>query len=179
MRTLAIDHVHFATRQRADGDRDTRRDVNVMQAAFVKDIEVVSDGTTLARFGGADLNALLTNPVREGQSRQLRHRVPTRSARVQVAQFRCRRAYPHHVASPNHAGDTGTIEGDAIDVQGTPLATPGPPLSGEVWMAAGGPSNRAPHRHAVFQLDGKLRISQRFAIDSVTQSGRPEGCLKP
>jgi murein DD-endopeptidase len=41
----------------------------------------------------------------------------------------------------------------------------GPPLRGEGWMAANGPSNDSEHRRSINVIGGKARISQRFAID--------------
>jgi N-acyl-D-amino-acid deacylase len=41
----------------------------------------------------------------------------------------------------------------------------GPPLSGDSWLAANGPSNTSGHRRSLLALDGAARIPQRFAID--------------
>lgn len=41
------------------------------------------------------------------------------------------------------------------------------PLDGAGWFANQGPDNDSNHRRALFYLDGKLHISQRFAIDWV------------
>ena len=43
----------------------------------------------------------------------------------------------------------------------------GPPLRGENWIAANGPSNTSIHRRALIPLNGNVRIAQRFAIDWV------------
>ncbi len=40
-----------------------------------------------------------------------------------------------------------------------------PPLRGDSWMAGNGPSNTSPHRRTIIPIDGRARISQRFAID--------------
>ncbi|HXJ95906.1 MAG TPA: M23 family metallopeptidase [Terriglobia bacterium] len=47
------------------------------------------------------------------------------------------------------------------------VAVIGPPLRGSDWMAANGPSNTSAHRRALIPIDGRARISQRFAIDWV------------
>jgi hypothetical protein len=47
------------------------------------------------------------------------------------------------------------------------VALIGPPLRGSDWMAANGPSNTSAHRRALIPIDGRARISQRFAIDWV------------
>ena len=39
------------------------------------------------------------------------------------------------------------------------------PLKGKNWVVANGASNTSPHRQTLIALDGKARISQRFAID--------------
>lgn len=42
-----------------------------------------------------------------------------------------------------------------------------PPLKGEHWLAANGPSNSSGHRRALIPIDGHGAIAQRFAIDWV------------
>jgi murein DD-endopeptidase MepM/ murein hydrolase activator NlpD len=42
-----------------------------------------------------------------------------------------------------------------------------PPLSGEHWVAANGPSNTSVHRRTLFSIEGRATIAQRFAIDWV------------
>jgi murein DD-endopeptidase MepM/ murein hydrolase activator NlpD len=42
-----------------------------------------------------------------------------------------------------------------------------PPLRGDNWQAANGPSNTSGHRRTIIPIDGKGRIAQRFAIDWV------------
>jgi murein DD-endopeptidase len=41
----------------------------------------------------------------------------------------------------------------------------GPPLRGGLWLASHGLSNASSHRRTLITLNGKMRISQRFAID--------------
>ncbi len=48
-----------------------------------------------------------------------------------------------------------------------PVVVISPPLTGEFWVAANGPSNTSAHRRALIELDGRSYISQRFAIDWV------------
>jgi murein DD-endopeptidase MepM/ murein hydrolase activator NlpD len=40
-----------------------------------------------------------------------------------------------------------------------------PPFRGGIWLAGNGPSNTSAHRRSVIALEGRARISQRFAID--------------
>jgi murein DD-endopeptidase MepM/ murein hydrolase activator NlpD len=42
-----------------------------------------------------------------------------------------------------------------------------PPLRGDHWVAANGPSNTSVHRRALLPIQGRAMISQRFAIDWV------------
>jgi murein DD-endopeptidase len=42
-----------------------------------------------------------------------------------------------------------------------------PPLRGDHWLAANGPSNTSGHRRALIPINGRAVISQRFAIDWV------------
>lgn len=42
-----------------------------------------------------------------------------------------------------------------------------PPLKGDGWLAANGPSNTSGHRRAMLPVDGAAHIAQRFAIDWV------------
>ncbi len=48
-----------------------------------------------------------------------------------------------------------------------------PPLHGDGWLAANGPSNTSGHRRGVITIDGQARIPQRFAIDWLQI--RPDG----
>lgn len=59
-----------------------------------------------------------------------------------------------------------TIETAAIPV-GRGAVEIGPPLRGDHWLAANGPSNTSGHRRALIPIDGHAVISQRFAIDWV------------
>jgi hypothetical protein len=45
------------------------------------------------------------------------------------------------------------------------VKTIGPPLSGDSWLAANGPSNASQHRRALVSVDGAARVPQRFATD--------------
>lgn len=56
---------------------------------------------------------------------------------------------------------------------GRDLSTIAPPLRGDNWLAANGPSNSSIHRRAIIPIDGRARIAQRFAIDWVRMA--PDG----
>jgi len=60
-----------------------------------------------------------------------------------------------------------TISGVAVAV--SPMSAPviGPPLEGDLWLAANGPDNGVGHRRTLLALAGQGRIAQRFATDWV------------
>jgi N-acyl-D-amino-acid deacylase len=63
--------------------------------------------------------------------------------------------------------------GGRTAVAGTPKSI-APPLSGDSWLAANGPSNASGHRRTLISVDGSARIPQRFAADwlQVAPDGR-------
>ncbi len=58
-----------------------------------------------------------------------------------------------------------TAETSATAVGRTPAIVISPPLRGDDWLAANGPSNTSGHRRALVSIDGHAYIAQRFAID--------------
>jgi len=60
-----------------------------------------------------------------------------------------------------------TLESVPIIVNRNPVVVISPPLRGENWLAANGPSNTSIHRRALNPLNGRAYISQRYAIDWV------------
>ena len=66
------------------------------------------------------------------------------------------------------AGDASTtLEVARVTVNRMQPIVITPPLRGEMWLAANGPSNTSGHRRALIAIDGRARIAQRFAIDWV------------
>ncbi|MGH9685220.1 MAG: M23 family metallopeptidase [Candidatus Acidiferrales bacterium] len=59
-----------------------------------------------------------------------------------------------------------TLETNPLPVHTGPIVIT-PPLRGDHWVAANGPSNTSGHRRALIPIDGRAVISQRFAIDWV------------
>ena len=57
------------------------------------------------------------------------------------------------------------VETSATAVVRTPAIVISPPLRGDDWLAANGPSNTSGHRRALIPFDGRAYIAQRFAID--------------
>jgi len=58
------------------------------------------------------------------------------------------------------------VETNPLHVRTGPVVI-SPPLRGDHWLAANGPSNTSGHRRALIPIDGHAVISQRFAIDWV------------
>ncbi|MGB6485144.1 MAG: M23 family metallopeptidase [Candidatus Acidiferrales bacterium] len=59
-----------------------------------------------------------------------------------------------------------SVETDPLTVRTGPIVIT-PPLRGDHWVAANGPSNTSGHRRALIPINGRAVISQRFAIDWV------------
>ncbi len=59
-----------------------------------------------------------------------------------------------------------SLETDPLPVRTGPIVI-SPPLRGDHWLAANGPSNTSAHRRALIPINGSAVISQRFAIDWV------------
>jgi murein DD-endopeptidase len=62
--------------------------------------------------------------------------------------------------------DPLVVETDPLPVRTGPIVVT-PPLRGDHWLAANGPSNTSGHRRALIPINGHAVISQRFAIDWV------------
>jgi hypothetical protein len=66
---------------------------------------------------------------------------------------------------PGEGRREGIVLGARVPIpRGEPLVID-PPLRGDRWVAANGLSNTSKHRRALYAVDGKARIAQRFAID--------------
>ncbi len=59
--------------------------------------------------------------------------------------------------------ETGPLH---VDYKAAPILI-GPPLRGNNWLAANGPSNTSSHRRAFFVANGRIYFPERFAIDFV------------
>jgi hypothetical protein len=72
---------------------------------------------------------------------------------------------------PGHGGsesdDPLTISGVDVPVSTTKPLVIGPPLEGDLWLAANGADNAVGHRRTLLALSGEARIAQRFAVDWV------------
>lgn len=74
-------------------------------------------------------------------------------------------------AAPDAPASRTILRGGELAVGGAPLRL-GPPLRGGGWLAANALSNEADHRRTIAVVDGKARISQRYAIDFVRLDAR-------
>lgn len=72
----------------------------------------------------------------------------------------------HHRLSMTWADRSATIDGAETGIDRQPLVNIGFPFkkAGQ-WVAINGPSNTSVHRRSPIPLEGKVNISQRFAID--------------
>jgi murein DD-endopeptidase len=139
-------------------------------------VEVLGDGqdaAPLARFVGDDLAKQMARPgageklpdkrrIAGGMRAVVFMWVTIDSAAAVPRSLRHRLAFAIEKVNGER-----TVEGASIEVRRAAPLVIGPPLRGEGWMAANGPSNRAEneHRRAINTVDGKARIAQRFAID--------------
>lgn len=144
-------------------------------------LEIVGgDGRSLAKYEGEELNTRLARPgVPEGPDKQ-RLGGGMRAIAYLWLTFETRSAVPavlRHTltARINPAADTAGTGGGAeikstgaeIKLQAGRQLVLSPPLRGDGWLAANGPSNTSGHRRALIPVGGAAHIAQRFAIDWV------------
>ncbi len=124
---------------------------------------VAKAGADSARFGGGAFGVVYmetTLPAGESTPAALAWRITVRD--------------PDPSAGARTLVDSVPIQGQmALDQRPAPVI--GLPFRGGDWVAANGPSNTSGHRRALIVVDGKARISQRFAIDWVKLG--PDGRL--
>jgi hypothetical protein len=68
------------------------------------------------------------------------------------------------VKGSDEPSETST-ETPPVPVDQKPVIVISPPLRGDNWMAANGPSDSSVHRRAILPIGGRAVIGQRFAID--------------
>ena len=137
-------------------------------------VEVVAAGAahkSLASFSGADLAAMMVHP---GQTAPDTSRIAPGSFVVIFLWVNVEKreeipeAISHRISSKIGDYPEGLmVETPATLVDRRPVAAIAPPLRGDSWVAANGPSNTSIHRRALVPVDGRAYISQRFAIDWV------------
>src|SRR5262245_49526699 len=128
-------------------------------------LEVLSGGTTIATYEGAELNTMLQRP---GSMNLTDNR--TIGPGLRAIAYIWITLEPNAIVptSLRHriTGGSQTVEGPVVPVSTKPI-TIGPPLRGANWLAANGPANGSVHRRALIPLNGAVHLAQRFAIDWV------------
>ncbi len=138
-------------------------------------VEVIAEASSpksLAQFNAANLQGMVVHPGQPGTADNpkltsgsiavvymwvtvnTREDIPTSITHLIRAKMG---TYPEDV----------TIEIPATPINRKPVVVISPPLAGDNWLAANGPSNTSLHRRALIPLNGRAYISQRFAIDWV------------
>ncbi len=130
-----------------------------------------SDRKTLASFAGADLHEMVVHPGDE----------PKDSATIGPGEFAVIYMWVNFdkledvPASIGHRisakiGDYPealSVDTQPETVERKPVRKIEPPVNGADWLAGNGPSNASLHRRALIAVNGRVFISQRFAIDWV------------
>jgi murein DD-endopeptidase len=125
--------------------------------------EVLHDTGTLASAEGTELNAMLAQPGSPGISD--RRMLPPGRRAVVYVWIPLAGPVPTRIRHRITIG-ANAIEGAAVS-PGPPPIEIGPPLAGDNWRAANGPSAGSGHRRALIAVGGRAVIAQRFAIDFV------------
>lgn len=139
-------------------------------------LEVASgDGRTLAKYEGEELSARLGRPGMPQGSDKLRLGGGLRAVAYLWLTFDTPSAVPavlrHNLTTRINPAADGGIEmkgtGAELTMRNGPPLVLSPPLRGDGWLAANGPSNASGHRRALIPVGGAAHIAQRFAIDWV------------
>ena len=130
-------------------------------------VEVLAGEAVIASYEGAALGSVLSRPgLKPGSADKL---VLGGGMRAVVFVWAAVDVAPRSLAHRVHyklGEQVTTIDGAVVGVKGTPVAL-APPLAGDRWVTAYGPTNEAPHRRTIIPLHGQARIPQRFATDWV------------
>jgi Peptidase family M23 len=130
---------------------------------LISRVDVLAGQTTIAGYEGADLLSLMS--LRPGATDR---RIVAAGQRAVVLFFI--NIDPAALPRPlQHRVTIGelNVTSPAVSVSAdTPVAI-APPLRGDGWRAANGPSRDSGHRRALIAVEGGAHIAQRFAIDWV------------
>jgi murein DD-endopeptidase MepM/ murein hydrolase activator NlpD len=138
----------------------------------LKKIEVLGDGKVVAQYEGADLNGLLRKL--DGSKGTEARSIPPGVTAVAFLVVALDSGAPvPKVLRHRVSVEDFSTEGGAVRVSTVKPRVLGPPLRGDNWIAANGPSNTSGHRRAMLPVNGAFHIAQRFAIDWV-QKGADE-----
>ena len=134
--------------------------------ALLQRVQVLNGDSILATFEGTELHALLARPGTRDLTDNRRLGPGLRAvAFIWISLDKdagIPKALRHRIAASDRS-----VEGGSIVVTSASLKLLSPPLRGSGWLAAAGPANTSAHRRALLPLQGKVQISQRFAIDWV------------
>ena len=136
-------------------------------------IEVGGDQAVLARYEGDDLGGRILRIGAPPETGAARQRISGGMRTVVYAWVTVETgvaipsALQHRLSFKVGAWpEELTIESAPIAVGRVPIVI-SPPMRGDGWLAANGPSNTSGHRRALIPVDGGAHIAQRFAIDWV------------
>ncbi len=148
--------------------------VNMFQwSCTLTGVEIVSNDSahrSLAKFAGSALEGMIERP---GQTVPQKSKLEPGTQAVVFLWVTLDRAedVPQMVRHQLRAklgsyAEELTVETAPLAV-GSGVAVIAPPLKGDHWASANGPSNISVHRRALIPIDGRAVIAQRFAIDWV------------
>ena len=132
-------------------------------------------GRTIAKYEGEELKARLARPGVPPSTDKQRLGGGLRAVAYLWLIFDTPSAVPaalrHSLTARIDPAANGGLEikgaGGEITVGNGPPLVIAPPLRGDGWLAANGPSNTSGHRRALIPVGGAAHIAQRFAIDWV------------
>lgn len=142
-------------------------------------LEVLSsDGKPIAEYEGKDLNDRLARPGVTQNTEKQKLGGGLRAVAFLWLTFDAPSALPatlrHRLTTKMNVTAEGKTseaeikgEGAEIKLRNAPPPIISPPLRGDGWLAANGPSNTSVHRRALIPTSGAAHIAQRFAIDWV------------
>ena len=136
------------------------------------------DGKPLAEYEAAELGNRLGRPGLPASADKQRLAGGMRAVAYLWLTFETASTVPAALAhrltvkiNPPSTGQGGDVEikgqGARIKVRTDSPLVLSPPLRGDGWLAANGPSNASGHRRALIPVGGGSHIAQRFAIDWV------------
>lgn len=140
----------------------------------ISKIEVMSgdSDTSLATLAGASLEDAMLRPGQPDAKPHAKIAGGTSAVVFMWVDIPNLREMPgslHHRVTMTYAAypEAITVDTPAVNINRKPVLVIGPPLKGDNWLAANGPSNTSAHRRALIPVNGSARIAQRFAIDWV------------
>ena len=157
--------------------------LTTIEAVEVMDGSRAADGRVLLRLEREALEAALFLPGGTAADKDKRMLPAGRTAIVFVwvtlqtgaiptsltHRFTLRIAHPATSTPQTSATEETAVTVSGVAVAVSPMSAPviGPPLEGDLWLAANGPDNGVGHRRTLLALAGQGRIAQRFATDWV------------